>query len=324
MNGTDSIRQSSLSQGSALPLQNQYQMNMYGKHYQSEVPDVNSNQQTIGVPGTIKQERRNSNYLKGELDNRRLKLEQDQLQMQVKKQLDLAKNKIQNQHRTGKQTQKHIPMLSREFVVRRISEGESGRLKEELKCEACGKGYKHITSLAKHLWEHTPEWQKTKNLTTSKHQHVQMLEAASILCSLTEKKRLELQKQVHTQQAGVMLTPRASGGQIQSLEQQKQPYLLPPAQIRQGYAAPVMSNGGLYNSLKNYDYNVPYTESAMTHQPTNYLGAAMSVESGGSIASGTPRKTSLSPEYTSSDSKQEEQSAGNSYKSPTNGVNISH
>lgn len=79
------------------------------------------------------------------------------------------------------------PILSREFVVRRISEGETGRLKEELKCESCGKGYKHITSLAKHLWEHTAEWQKTKKLLISKHQQAQLLEAASILCSIGEK-----------------------------------------------------------------------------------------------------------------------------------------
>ncbi|CDK25137.1 unnamed protein product [Kuraishia capsulata CBS 1993] len=79
-----------------------------------------------------------------------------------------------------------VPLLSREFVVRRISEGETGRLKEELKCEACGKGYKHISSLAKHLWEHTPEWNVTKKLLISKHQQVQLLEAASILCSMNE------------------------------------------------------------------------------------------------------------------------------------------
>lgn len=78
------------------------------------------------------------------------------------------------------------PILSREFVVRRISEGETGRLKEQLKCEACGKGYKHISSLAKHLWEHTPEWNVTKKLLISKHQLVQLLEAASILVGMNE------------------------------------------------------------------------------------------------------------------------------------------
>ncbi|KAK9460264.1 uncharacterized protein V1516DRAFT_664666, partial [Lipomyces oligophaga] len=45
-------------------------------------------------------------------------------------------------------------VLSRKILAaRRFSEGESisGRLKEELKCESCGKGYKHISCLTKHL-----------------------------------------------------------------------------------------------------------------------------------------------------------------------------
>lgn len=91
--------------------------------------------------------------------------------------------------RKPKVRQKHlatIPTLSRKFVARRISEGETGRLKEELKCQACGKGYKHISSLAKHLWEHTPEWSMTSKLLISKHQQVQLLEAASILVSMNE------------------------------------------------------------------------------------------------------------------------------------------
>lgn len=79
-----------------------------------------------------------------------------------------------------------VTYLSRRFVARRISEGETGRLKEELKCQACGKGYKHITSLAKHLWEHTPEWNVTSKLSISKHQQVKLLEAASILVSMNE------------------------------------------------------------------------------------------------------------------------------------------
>lgn len=77
-----------------------------------------------------------------------------------------------------------LPTLLREFVRRRISEGETGRLKHELRCEACGKGYKHISSLAKHLWEHTPEWRVTRRLLMLKHQQVQLLEAASILVGM--------------------------------------------------------------------------------------------------------------------------------------------
>ncbi|KAK9467059.1 hypothetical protein V1512DRAFT_261840 [Lipomyces arxii] len=83
--------------------------------------------------------------------------------------------------------------LSRRILAaRRFSDSEStsGRLKEELKCEACGKGYKHISCLTKHLWEHTPEWNMTSKLLISKHQQVQLLEAASILVSMTEEDEL--------------------------------------------------------------------------------------------------------------------------------------
>ncbi|KAF3926223.1 hypothetical protein ABW20_dc0100207 [Dactylellina cionopaga] len=57
-------------------------------------------------------------------------------------------------------------------------------VKGELKCEHCGKGYKHSSCLTKHLWEHTPEWSYTSKLLISKHQQVQLLEAASILVSM--------------------------------------------------------------------------------------------------------------------------------------------
>ncbi|KAL7273912.1 hypothetical protein RUND412_003204 [Rhizina undulata] len=59
-----------------------------------------------------------------------------------------------------------------------------GRSGSELKCEKCGKGYKHSSCLTKHLWEHTPEWSYTSKLLISKHQQVQLLEAASILVSM--------------------------------------------------------------------------------------------------------------------------------------------
>ncbi|KAL1296997.1 hypothetical protein AAFC00_004593 [Neodothiora populina] len=54
----------------------------------------------------------------------------------------------------------------------------------DLKCETCGKGYKHSSCLTKHLWEHTPEWQLTSKLLISKHQQVQLLEAASVLMAM--------------------------------------------------------------------------------------------------------------------------------------------
>ncbi|KAF1986711.1 hypothetical protein K402DRAFT_308180, partial [Aulographum hederae CBS 113979] len=56
----------------------------------------------------------------------------------------------------------------------------------DLKCDKCGKGYKHSSCLTKHLWEHTPEWALTSKLLISKHQQVQLLEAASVLVAMNQ------------------------------------------------------------------------------------------------------------------------------------------
>ncbi|KAF4121188.1 C2H2 finger domain protein [Geosmithia morbida] len=78
---------------------------------------------------------------------------------------------------------------------RRASDGQpltkdgkksSGNSRVELKCKKCGKGYKHSSCLTKHLWEHTPEWSLTSKLLISKHQQVQLLEAASVLVAMNE------------------------------------------------------------------------------------------------------------------------------------------
>ncbi|RFU77187.1 c2h2 finger domain-containing [Trichoderma arundinaceum] len=74
--------------------------------------------------------------------------------------------------------------------IRRASDGQpltkdgkkSNRV--EVRCETCGKGYKHSSCLTKHLWEHTPEWSFTSKLLISKHQQVQLLEAASVLVAM--------------------------------------------------------------------------------------------------------------------------------------------
>ncbi|WPG98495.1 zinc finger protein [Acrodontium crateriforme] len=76
-----------------------------------------------------------------------------------------------------------------ESKMRRASDGTRLTKKEkaaagDLKCEHCGKAYKHGSCLTKHLWEHTPQWQVTSKLLISKHQQVQLLEAASVLVAM--------------------------------------------------------------------------------------------------------------------------------------------
>ncbi|TVY55278.1 hypothetical protein LSUE1_G010082 [Lachnellula suecica] len=76
--------------------------------------------------------------------------------------------------------------------MRRASEGQhltkDGKKVNggDLKCDKCGKGYKHSSCLSKHLWEHTPEWSLTSKLLISKHQQVQLLEAASVLVTMNQ------------------------------------------------------------------------------------------------------------------------------------------
>ncbi|PGH17285.1 hypothetical protein AJ79_01168 [Helicocarpus griseus UAMH5409] len=73
---------------------------------------------------------------------------------------------------------------------RRASEGshlirsEGKRVMNELRCDRCGKGYKHSSCLTKHMWEHDPAWAYTSKLLISKHQQVQLLEAATVLVNM--------------------------------------------------------------------------------------------------------------------------------------------
>ncbi|KAH8692917.1 hypothetical protein BGW36DRAFT_30296 [Talaromyces proteolyticus] len=65
-----------------------------------------------------------------------------------------------------------------------LMRGEGKRVSTELRCDQCGKGYKHSSCLTKHMWEHDPAWALTSKLLISKHQQVQLLEAATVLVAM--------------------------------------------------------------------------------------------------------------------------------------------
>ncbi|KAL4890756.1 hypothetical protein BDV59DRAFT_183577 [Aspergillus ambiguus] len=67
-----------------------------------------------------------------------------------------------------------------------LIKGEGKRAAPELRCDRCGKGYKHGSCLSKHMWEHDPAWAITSKLLISKHQQVQLLEAASVLVNMNQ------------------------------------------------------------------------------------------------------------------------------------------
>lgn len=77
-----------------------------------------------------------------------------------------------------------LPLGKMKKRTRRINEVILGGMK----CEHCGKGYKHISCLTKHRWEHTIYF--NPKLSISKHQQVQLLEAASILVQMNQSPEL--------------------------------------------------------------------------------------------------------------------------------------
>ena len=82
----------------------------------------------------------------------------------------------------------HFPNHSRRrrssvYSGKSLSPPKNGKFYE---CQVCGKQYKHPSCLVKHRWEHTDAWKETQKLSISKHQQVQMLEAASVLVGFQE------------------------------------------------------------------------------------------------------------------------------------------
>ncbi|GLB41249.1 putative C2H2 finger domain protein [Lyophyllum shimeji] len=66
-----------------------------------------------------------------------------------------------------------------------IGPGKSGRKRGvDHRCESCSKVYRHPSCLIKHRWEHTTHWREASKFVLSKHQQVQLLEAAAILSHL--------------------------------------------------------------------------------------------------------------------------------------------
>lgn len=65
--------------------------------------------------------------------------------------------------------------------VKRVKIHSSSSLHQ---CEVCGKIYKHRNCLSKHRWEHHDAWEHTKKVCQTKHQQVQLLEAAQVLAEI--------------------------------------------------------------------------------------------------------------------------------------------
>ncbi|KAI9645782.1 hypothetical protein NHQ30_005215 [Ciborinia camelliae] len=140
--------------------------------------------------------------------------------------------------------------------TRRASEG-SQLLKDgkkananDLKCEKCGKGYKHSSCLTKHRWEHTSEWSITSKFLISKHQQVQILEAATVLMEMNQNTPPDSAKGFQSDDQD-SASPAASGSDDHEINRASSADTTPPsANMRQAY--------GSYNSSKSYPVNGEY------------------------------------------------------------------
>ncbi|KAI0316603.1 hypothetical protein OF83DRAFT_1084159 [Amylostereum chailletii] len=73
-----------------------------------------------------------------------------------------------------------------EFADEKGEVTKSGKKRGTLfTCESCSKVYRHPSCLIKHRWEHTPHWREASKFLLSKHQQVQLMEAAAILSHLS-------------------------------------------------------------------------------------------------------------------------------------------
>ncbi|GJJ74565.1 hypothetical protein EMPS_06923 [Entomortierella parvispora] len=66
------------------------------------------------------------------------------------------------------------------------------------KCLDCGKVYKHANCLLKHRWEHSVYWKPAAKFLLSKHQQVQLMEAAAILLGMDDSRELDSDHVVST------------------------------------------------------------------------------------------------------------------------------
>ncbi|KAG0250529.1 hypothetical protein BG011_008267 [Mortierella polycephala] len=80
------------------------------------------------------------------------------------------------------------------------------------KCPDCDKVYKHGTSLWKHRWEHSVYWKSATKFMLSKHQQVQMMEAAAILLGMDESRETDQDPVV-----GLMMRQRGQSATFTSI-----------------------------------------------------------------------------------------------------------
>ncbi|GMK59517.1 hypothetical protein CspeluHIS016_0801230 [Cutaneotrichosporon spelunceum] len=154
------------------------------------------------------------------------------------------------------------------------SGGIKGRRKGMVfKCETCAKEYRHPSCLIKHRWEHSPHWREPTQISMSKHQQVQMLEAAAILSHINPESGRSLPGDKSLWPAA--LSPEPNHAILRSAKSAARD--LPPVGLPGSYASPLSPRS--FRDLSN----IPATKdrksspasdstSSMGHDAPNSLG----------------------------------------------------
>ncbi|KAF3491606.1 uncharacterized protein GIQ15_01123 [Arthroderma uncinatum] len=147
-----------------------------------------------------------------------------------------------------------------------LMKGEGKRSLVELKCDRCGKG-----------WEHDPAWAVTSKLLISKHQQVQLLEAASVLVTLNEPS---------TEDSAIRTAGSGSGDSDRS---SASPTVSGISELRDGLSStettpPPMSDDGAF-SKSNDPYRYPHSHHHNNHSNNHSFSRSLQSIPSSSFAS---------------------------------------
>lgn len=110
-------------------------------------------------------------------------------------------------------------------------------------------------------WEHDPAWAITSKLLISKHQQVQLLEAASVLCNINAEANAEMEHSVVDPSETSSVSPEYSSSEIENHDELSSVETTPPP-MSEGYPVPESkrysaSSNGLsrsYRSVRSSSY----------------------------------------------------------------------
>ncbi|KAF9476256.1 hypothetical protein BDN70DRAFT_185809 [Pholiota conissans] len=95
--------------------------------------------------------------------------------------IPIVKSGSSNEDRDGGSLVEGTETGSTPITISTSANGKPKKRGVDYKCESCAKVYRHPNCLNKHRWEHTRQWREASKFVLSKHQQVQLLEAATIL-----------------------------------------------------------------------------------------------------------------------------------------------